>query len=582
MLRFTPLVALRASGSAVAPASAGRVGTRPSARLWNDVPVLSLIGKLTERFETAAGTDPELRPATKPQFGHFQSNVALRIAKDLRRPPREVAQELVAAIAVSDLCEPLEIAGPGFINIRVRADVLAGVANDVLHDAAAGIDVAEHPARIVIDYSSPNVAKLMHVGHLRTTIIGDCFHRVLVATGNTVIAQNHIGDWGRQFGMLIEQVIEEDLELSGLDLAGLEELYLRANAHLTADEDFADKSRARVVALQAGDATTSALWRQLIDISKVGFNATYDRLGVLLTDDDLAGESMYNDMLAPICDDLESRGIAVVDDGALVVFVDGFDAPAILRNRHGGYGYDVTDVAAISYRVNSLKADRIVYVTDARQHQHFLLVFEVARMAGYLPDSVTAEHVGYGMVLGTDGKPFSTRKGGAAHLDDLLDQAEEHVARPIAVAAVKYADLSNQLQKDYVFDAVRMTQTTGDTGPYLQYAHARVSRILAKAEAEGIAWDAITVLQEPPEHNLALLLSRFGEVVAGVAEDLQPHKLCTYLFDLATALSVFYEVCPVLTSEGEVRTSRLGLCSAVRRVLSRGLDLLGIEAPDQM
>ncbi len=582
MLRFTPLVALRASGSAVALASAGRVGTRPSARLWNDVPVLSLIGKLTERFETAAGTDPELRPATKPQFGHFQSNVALRIAKDLRRPPREVAQELVAAIAVSDLCEPLEIAGPGFINIRVRADVLAGVANDVLHDAAAGIDVAEHPARIVIDYSSPNVAKLMHVGHLRTTIIGDCFHRVLVATGNTVIAQNHIGDWGRQFGMLIEQVVEEDLDLSGLDLAGLEELYLRANAHLTADEDFADKSRARVVALQAGDATTSALWRQLIDISKVGFNATYDRLGVLLTDDDLAGESMYNDMLAPICDDLESRGIAVVDDGALVVFVDGFDAPAILRNRHGGYGYDVTDVAAISYRVSSLKADRIVYVTDARQHQHFLLVFEVARIAGYLPDSVTAEHVGYGMVLGTDGKPFSTRKGGAAHLDDLLDQAEEHVARPIAVAAVKYADLSNQLQKDYVFDAVRMTQTTGDTGPYLQYAHARVSRILAKAEAEGIAWDAITVLQEPPEHNLALLLSRFGEVVAGVAEDLQPHKLCTYLFELATALSVFYEVCPVLTSEGEVRTSRLGLCSAVRRVLSRGLDLLGIEAPDQM
>ena len=563
-------------------ASAGRVATSRSALLWNDVPVLSLIGKLTERFEAAVGTDPELRPSTKLQFGHFQSNAALRLAKDQGRPPREVAADLVARIDIADLCEPLEIAGPGFINIRVRADVLAGVANDVLHDPAAGIDVAEDPARIVIDYSSPNVAKLMHVGHLRTTIIGDCFHRVLDATGNTVIAQNHIGDWGRQFGMLIEQVLEENLDLAGLDLAGLEVLYLRANAHLTADEAFADRSRARVVALQAGDTETNALWQQLIDISKVGFNATYDRLGVLLTDADLAGESMYNDMLAPICEDLQSRGIAVVDDGALVVFVDGFDAPAILRNRHGGYGYDVTDVAAISYRVKTLHADRLIYVTDARQHQHFLLVFEVARKAGYLPDTVTAEHVGYGMVLGTDGKPFATRKGGAAHLDDLLDRAEEHVARPIAVAAVKYADLSNQLQKDYVFDAERMTQTAGDTGPYLQYAHARATRILVKAEAEGIAWDAITVLDEPIEQTLALLLSRFGEVVTGVADDLQPHKLCTYLFELATALSVFYEACPVLTAAGEVRTSRLGLCSAVRRVLSRGLGLLGIEAPDQM
>ncbi|HEY8664454.1 MAG TPA: arginine--tRNA ligase [Propionibacteriaceae bacterium] len=563
-------------------ASAGRVATSRSALLWNDVRVLSLIGKLTERFEAAAGTDPELRPATKPQFGHFQSNAALRLAKDQGRPPREVAADLVARIDIADLCEPLEIAGPGFINIRVRADVLAGVANDVLHDPAAGIDVAEDPARIVIDYSSPNVAKLMHVGHLRTTIIGDCFHRVLDATGNTVIAQNHIGDWGRQFGMLIDQVLEENLDLAGLDLAGLEELYLRANAHLTADEAFADRSRARVVALQAGDAETYALWQQLIDISKVGFNATYDRLGVLLTDDDLAGESMYNDMLAPICEDLQSRGIAVVDDGALVVFVDGFDAPAILRNRHGGYGYDVTDVAAISYRVKALQADRLIYVTDARQHQHFQLVFEVARKAGYLPETVTAEHVGYGMVLGTDSKPFSTRKGGAAHLDDLLERAEEHVARPIAVAAVKYADLSNQLQKDYVFDAERMTQTSGDTGPYLQYAHARVTRILVKAEAEGVAWDAITVLDEPIEQTLALLLIRFGEVVTGVADDLQPHKLCTYLFELATALSVFYEACPVLTAAGEVRTSRLGLCSAVRRVLSRGLGLLGIEAPDHM
>lgn len=544
--------------------------------------MLSLIGMLTQRVEAAAGTDPELRPATRPQFGHFQSNVALRLAKERGRNPREVAAELVSSIDIADLCEPLEIAGPGFINLRVRADVLARVATEVLDDPAAGIDVVEEPARIVIDYSSPNVAKLMHVGHLRTTIIGDCFHRVLHATGNTVIAQNHIGDWGRQFGMLIEQVLEEDLDLTSLDLAGLEELYLRANAHLTADDAFADRSRTRVVALQAGDEQTNTLWHQLIEISKAGFNATYARLGVLLTDDDLAGESMYNDMLGPICDDLEARGIAVVDDGALVVFVDGFDAPAILRNRHGGYGYDVTDVAAVKYRVETLEADRIIYVTDARQHQHFLLAFEVARKAGYLPDTVSAEHVGYGMVLGTDGKPFSTRKGGAAHLDDLLETAEQEVSRPIAIAAVKYADLSNQLQKDYVFDAERMTQTTGDTGPYLQYAHARATRILARAEADGVEWRAITVLTEPQEHHLALLLSRFGEVVGGVAADLQPHKLCTYLFELATAMSAFYEACPVLSAEGEVRTSRLALCAAVRRVLATGLGLLGIEAPDQM
>lgn len=544
--------------------------------------VLSLIEMLTERFETVAGVDPELRPATKPQFGHFQCNVALRLAKEQGRPPREVAADLVARLDLDDLCEPMEIAGPGFINIRVRSDVLARVATEILQDPAAGIEVAAEPKRIVVDYSSPNVAKLMHVGHLRSTIIGDCFHRVLSASGDTVIAQNHIGDWGRQFGMLIEQVIEEDLDLSGMNLAQLEELYLRANAHLVADEAFADRARAKVVALQAGDEATLTLWHSLIDISAAGFNATYARLGVLLTDDDLAGESIYNDMLAPICEDLEARGIAVVDDGALVVFVDGFSAPAILRNRHGGYGYDVTDVAAIKHRVDTLHADRMIYVTGSEQIQHFQLVFAVARKAGYLPDHVSAEHVGFGMVLNAEGKRFSTRQGGAAHLDDLLDQAEEHVARPIAVAAVKYADLSNQLQKDYVFDAERMTQTSGDTGPYLQYAHARPSRILAKAEAEGYAWSTITVLDEPQEQALALLLSRFGEVVAGVATDLQPHKLCTYLFELATAMSVFYEVCPVLTSEGEVRSSRLALCAAVRRVLARGLDLLGIEAPDQM
>ena len=542
----------------------------------------SLASLLTARVEAAAGIDPEMRPATKPQFGHFQSNVALRLAKTEGRPPRDVAADLITRIDVADLCEPLEVAGPGFINFRIRSGVLARAASDLLADPHTGIDQAASPQKIVIDYSSPNVAKQMHVGHLRTTIIGDCFNRVLTATGHSVLPQNHIGDWGRQFGMLIEQTLDEGLDLSTLDLAGAEELYKRANERLKADESFADRARNRVVALQAGDEETRAIWQRLIDVSKVGFNETYHRLGVLLTDEHIAGESSYNHLLEDVCTDLEQRGIAVVDDGALVVFVDGFDAPAILRNRHGGYGYDVTDVAALKYRAETLGADRLIYVTDARQRNHFELVFAVARKAGYIPDSLVTEHVGYGMVLGRDGRPFSTREGTAAYLIDLLDAAEEHVTRPVALAAIKYADLSNQLQKDYVFDAERMTATTGDTGPYLQYAHARANQILRRAEADGIAWSTITVLDEPAEQALALLLSRFGEIVALVAEDLQPHKLCTYLFDLATAMSVFYEQCPVLKSEGEVRASRLALCATTKKVLATGLGLLGIEAPDQM
>jgi len=493
-----------------------------------------------------------------------------------------VAADLARRIDVADLCEPIEIAGPGFLNFRMHPEVLAAAANDLLADPHTGIDQAERSQRIVIDYSSPNVAKQMHVGHLRTTIIGDCFNRVLTASGHTVIPQNHVGDWGRQFGMLIEQIADENLDLDALDLSGAEALYKRANERLAADDAFADRARARVVALQSGDEATGAIWSRLIDVSKAGFNEAYERLGVLLADGDIAGESFYNAMLEGICTDLEARGIAVVDDEALVVFADGFEAPAILRNRHGGYGYDVTDVAALKYRAQTLRADRIVYVTDARQHHHFELVFAVARKAGYVGDETSTEHVGYGMVLGRDGRPFSTREGTAAYLIDLLDAAEEHVTRPIALAAIKYADLSNQLQKDYVFDVERMTATTGDTGPYLQYAHARAHRILTRAEAERLTWDEVTVLTEPAEQNLALLLSRFGEIVALVASDLQPHKLCTYLFELATAMSVFYEQCPVLKSEGEVCASRLALCATTRKVLATGLGLLGIEAPNQM
>jgi len=545
--------------------------------------VPSLPSLLSARIEAVAGVDPELRPATKPQFGHFQSNVALRLAKSEGRPPREVAADILERLDVADLCEPPEIAGPGFLNLRLRSSVLAGWVSGQLADPDLGVETVAEPQVVVVDYSSPNVAKQMHVGHLRATIIGDCLNRVLTAAGHRVVAQNHIGDWGTQFGLLVEQILEDEIDVSTLDLAAAEDLYKRANAHFQADEEFADAARARVVALQSGDPETRATWRQLIEISLVGFNAAYARLDVLLTDDDLAGESRYNDDLPAVVAELEASGAAVVDDGALCVFVEGFNSPMIVRKRDGGFGYSTTDLAAIRYRVGTLHADRLIYVVGSPQTFHFEQVFQVARLAGFLPADVSAEHVAFGQVLGADGKKFSTREGTAVTLTTLLDAAEEKAAPPVALAAVKYADLSTGLNKDYVFDVDRMVQTTGNTGPYLQYAHARMAQVLRRAEADGLGEQTtVAVLEEPAEQQLALLLSGYGEVVAEVAHSLQPHKLCSYLYELAGALSVFYELCPVLKSEGEVRTSRLALCAATKKVLAAGLGLLGIRALDRM
>ncbi len=544
--------------------------------------MLSLATVLSERVRAATGVDPELRPATRPQFGHYQSNVALRLANAEGAKPRDVAARIVPEIDVADLCEPLEIAGPGFINFRLKPSVLAAVASDILVDERAGVNETDDPQTVVIDYSAPNVAKQMHVGNLRSTIIGDCFRRVLTAQGHTVIAANHIGDWGTQFGMLVEHIVETGTDVAGLSLAGAAELYRQANAHFKEDPEFAERARRRVVALQSGDPETRAIWQLLIDVSKAGFNEAYEQLGVLLTDDDLMGESQYNDMLPAVVSDLEAAGVTVVDDGALCVFIDPDEPPLIVRKSDGGFGYSATDLAAVRYRVADLHADRIIYVVGAPQAHHFEQVFAVARRVGWLPESVSAEHVAFGSILGADGKPFKTRDGSTVTLQSLLDAAEEVASRPIAVAAVKYADLSNSLHKDYTFAVERMVATTGNTGPYLQYAHARVAGILRKAEAEQIAFSTVTVLEEPTEHTLALLLSRFGEAVDEVADTLQPHRLCGYLYELATSLSTFYEQCPVLRSEGEVRASRLALCRATKKVLATGLGLLGIEAPDRM
>jgi arginyl-tRNA synthetase len=538
---------------------------------------------LSDRVQAVTGVDPELRPATRPQFGHFQSNVALRLARSEGRPPRDVAARIVAALDLSDVCEPLEVAGPGFINFRLKTEVLTGFVTNQLADPAVGITSTQTAQTVVNDYSAPNVAKQMHVGHLRGTIIGDCLNRTLTAVGHHVIPQNHIGDWGTQFGMLVEEILDDGIDVSTLTLADAEALYLTANAHFKSSDEFAARARQRVVLLQAGDPETRRIWRQLIEVSLVGFNAVYARLGVLLADGDLAGESMYNDDLPGVVADLEASGLAVVDDGALVVFVEGFNSPMIVRKSDGGFGYSATDLAAVRHRVRKLGADRLIYVVGSPQAFHFEQIFTVARKAGFLPQHVTTEHVAYGQILGPDGKKFSTREGTAVPLTYLLDAAEAKASPPIALAAIKYADLSTGLNKDYVFDVDRMVATIGNTGPYLQYAHARVNQVLRKAEADGIEEQTgVAVLDEPAEQSLALLLSRFGEVVDEVADNLAPHKLCTYLYELATALSVFYEQCPVLKSDGRVRESRLALCLATKRVLGRGLYLLGIEALERM
>jgi arginyl-tRNA synthetase len=538
---------------------------------------------LSARIEAVTGVDPELRPATRPQFGHYQSNVALRLANSEGKPPREIAGLIIAKLEVADLCEPPEIAGPGFINFRLRTDILAQAVTDQLTDPRVGVPQTSQPQTVVIDYSAPNVAKQMHVGHLRSTVIGDCLRRVLSGLGDHVIAQNHIGDWGTQFGMLVEQILDEGIDVSTLTLPEAEALYARASAHFRTDQEFAGRARRRVVALQSGDEQTREIWRQLINVSLAGFNESYARLGVLLTDDDLAGESAYNDDLPEVVAELEQSGITVIDDGALCVFVDGFAAPMIVRKSDGGFGYSATDLAAIRHRVRDLHANRIIYVVDARQSDHFDLVFAVARKAGFLPDDVTTEHVAFGTVLGTDGKPFKTRDGTTVTLNTLLDAAEEQAAPPVALAAIKYADLSNALNKDYVFDVGRMVQTTGNTGPYLQYAHARVTQVLRKATARGYGEQSkVLVLEEPAEQTLALLLTRFGDTVDEVGRTLQPHRLCSYLYELSGALAIFYEQCPVLQSSGAVRDSRLALCLATKRVLVSGLTMLGIEPLERM
>jgi arginyl-tRNA synthetase len=566
---------------------------------------------LTTRLKAALGAafgpefhewDPQLRAATRPEFGHLQTNLPLRLTKATGLPPREAGAQLLAALDIDEFCLPPQLAGAGFINITWRREFLASQINLLLDDDSFGAPVPASPNTVVIDYSSPNVAKQMHVGHLRSTVIGDALARVLTFAGHHVIAQNHLGDWGTQFGMLIEQFLSEGRDGGDLDLSALDALYRRARARFDSDAGFAETSRLRVVALQSGDAETVAIWRGIVAVSLAAFDEMYARMGAQLTGADAAGESSYNDALPTVVTDLTNAGLLTESDGALCAFLPGFAArdgsplPLIVQKSDGGFGYDATDLAALRFRIDKLQADRLVYVVDARQSLHFDQVFALARMAGWLPDHVQAEHVAFGTVLGEDGKPFKTRSGQTVSLASLLDAAEAKalegdwgsgmseadrsaLARTIGIGALKYADLASGLGRDYVFDLNRMVAMDGNTGPYLQYAHARLVSLLSKAGREP---RRVGLLEHPAEQRLALLLTGFPGAVNQVAEALEPHHLCGYLYDLAVALSRFYEACPVLRAEGDTRSTRLALCLATKRVLGTGLNLLGIQAPDRM
>jgi arginyl-tRNA synthetase len=554
-----------------------------------------------------AAVDPMVR---RSERADFQADLAMGMAKALKRAPRQVAEAVVAAAELSDVCDRVEIAGPGFINLTLEASFVERGLGALARDDRLGVPLAAVKDRIVIDYSAPNVAKEMHVGHLRSTIIGDALARLLEFAGHHVIRQNHIGDWGTPFGMLIEHMLDVGESGAQATMGELGDFYRAARAKFDGDPRFADRARERVVQMQAGDPSTLALWAQLVGLSKEYFSSVYERLAVQLRGGDWRGESSYQAALAEIAAELERKGLASVNDGALCAFPPGFTnrdgepLPLIVRKQDGGYGYAATDLAALRYRTQTLRATRVLYVVGSPQAQHLSMVFAVGAQAGWLAPPVRAEHVAFGSILGADKKMFKTRAGDTVRLTDLLDEAVERaeaelqkrgaesnsaerraLAAEIGIGAIKYADLANDRIKDYVFDWDRMLAAEGRTGPYLQYAHARIQSIFRKGAEAGIARkrDAAIAVAEHAERKLALELLDFGTAVLEAGETLRPHRLAGYLYDLATVFTRFFETCPVLKAPDEAtRASRLALCELTARVLARGLGLLGIAAPERM
>jgi arginyl-tRNA synthetase len=552
-----------------------------------------------------ADADPVIRPS---QFADYQANVALPLARRLNRPPRDVAAELASHLGGSDVVATAEVSGPGFINLTLRDTWVAAQATDQLADPRLGVAPAKPAQTMVVDYSGPNVAKELHVGHLRATVVGDAIVRVLEHLGHRVVRAAHLGDWGTQFGMLIEHGLDIGEQATYEQLAEGEftAFYQAARAKFDADPAFADRSRQRVVKLQAGDEQTLRLWQLLVGDSMEYLRKIYARLDITLTDADMDPESFYNPMLADVCAELEADGVAVISDGALCAFPPGFTGrdgtplPLILRKSDGGYGYGTTDVAAIRYRLRKLGASRMIYVVGSEQHQHLQMVFAVARQAGWLTQGASAEHAVIGLVTAPGGGRLRTRSGDQAKLITLIDEAVDRAERVIAeryddpglrgqiaeavgIGALKYGDLSVARDSSYALDFDRMLALTGNTGPYLQYATARIRSIFRRAGIEPDQAVGPIRLTEDAERALALQLLGFGAAVWQVSEAAEPHKLAAFLFEAASAFTAFYERCPVLQApEESVRSSRLALSALTLRVLLVGLDLLGIPVPERM
>jgi arginyl-tRNA synthetase len=552
--------------------------------------------------------DPLIRPSA---FTDLQSNVALPLGKRLGRSPRDIASEIVGHLDTGDLTEPPTVSGPGFINFTLRARWIADTATGLLADPRLGTPLRSRPKTVIVEYSSPNIAKEMHVGHLRSTIVGDAIARVTEFVGDHVIRDNHVGDWGTPFGMLIEHLVDvgEDSPAAGLLRTDPNAFYQSARVKFDSDPAFADRARERVVKLQSGtDQATMQLWEDLVDMSKAYLRDTYARLRVTLTDDDIKGESFYNDMLPGVADDLIAKGLARISDGALCAFPAGFTnrdgtpLPVIIRKSDGGYNYSSTDLATVRYRVDKVNCDRAIYVVGSDQALHFRMIFAAAREAGWLPAEKNFSHAQIGMVQGEDGHRLRTRAGDNVKLSDLLTEGVERaraildeverdddgldldaIAEDVGIGAIKYADLSTARDSAYIFDWDRMISFKGNTGPYLQYATTRIRSIFRRAGIDEATVGGPIVITAPAERQLALKLLSFGEVVTQVADTAEPHQLSSYLFEVASLFTTFYEQCPVLKADDEeIRQSRLALCAAVLRVLTTGLGLLGVPLPDRM
>lgn len=574
--------------------------------------IQALLSEKVSQAMIAAGApadcEPQVRQSAKVQFGDYQANGIMAVARKLGMAPRQLAEEVLKHLDLTGIASKVEIAGPGFINLFLDKQWLSAQVDAVT--AAPRLGVAPvAPQTVVIDYSAPNVAKEMHVGHVRSTIIGDAAVRTLEFLGHNVIRANHVGDWGTQFGMLIAFLEKQQNEhYEEHALADLEVFYREAKRTYDEDPAFAERARGYVVKLQGGDEYCRTMWKKLVDITMAQNQIIYDRMNVTLSRKDVMGESLYNDMLPGIVADLTAKGLAVQSEGATVVFLDeyknkdGDPMGVIIKKKDGGYLYTTTDIACAKYRYETLKADRVLYYIDSRQHQHLMQAWTIVRKAGYVPESVPLEHHAFGMMLGKDGKPFKTRAGGTIKLSDLLDEAVERatklvgeknpdmpadelkaLANSVGIGAIKYADLSKSRTTDYIFDWDNMLAFEGNTAPYMQYAYTRVLSVFRKAGIDETGVTGNAQIVEDREAALAVRLLQFEETITQVARDGTPHVMCAYLYDLAGLFSGFYEHCPILTADDEAtKQSRLKLALLTAKTLKQGLDTLGIDTVERM